>query len=139
MDVGSLLRLTDTEPAPACEDLPPPYSECVSKCDPEEPPPRFSACFVTYTNTKDAEPKVHIPQNTIRDQSSQNDSNDITPRIRTELILVNGRIVESPWNANNNDTVLASNHSTVERTRYGDVKPRIVLNNETDHVKINVY
>lgn len=151
MDMGSLLRLTDTNTEPVYDDLPPPYSVCVpniNKRDTEEPPPRFSACFVTYTNSKDVEPKVHIPhqkvtiENGLTDVSIAMDESEDFGDIRTELILVNGRIVEKPklhLNGNNDEIVLTSNDKVEERrSRRTDLKGRIVRINANFN-DINVY
>lgn len=97
---------------PNNNDLPPPYSECVRSGSgkSEEPPPRYSACFL---NLKDAVPQVHVRGQNVSDErsysstdignengiratsraTSSNQSEDVAPRRRTELVFDTSRIV----------------------------------------------
>lgn len=143
-DASSIDHLAATEDLPPLPgDRPPPYSECGRapnhKFVREEPPPPYSACYVTYTNPKHADPQVHIRrlnslderahsstdmdnaqnnliENGLRSESvtvgtSSDDSED-AQGMRTELVFDNGRVVERTsldLNSNNDGAGAASN------------------------------
>lgn len=153
-DAGSIPRLDDIE-APRT-DLPPPYSLCArpGKLTSEEPPPPYSACYVAYTNPKDADPQVRhdtIRQNVLDERqcastdidNAQNDlienglraesvttAEDTEDAERTELVFDNGRIVERP-SSDISDTGVASNDSVEENTRHAHFVDKVVYIDET--------